>query len=63
MVGKRGRTLVSNKAMPVNEKEEEPACEMIIRKGKMHAADDSSKCMAQLDGLRRVADGARKSLL
>ena len=63
MAGKRGRTLMNNKAMPVNEEEKYPTCEMIIRNGKMHAADDSSKCMAQLDGLRRVADGARKSLL
>ena len=59
----RGSTLTSNKAMPVGEKEEEPADERSIRAGKMHAADESSKCVAQLDGLRRVAEGARKSLL
>ena len=54
---------MNNSAMPVNEEEEYPACKMVIGNGRMQAAADSSKCMGQLDGLRRVADGARNSLL
>ena len=36
---------------------------MVIRPGRTQAIAESSKCMAQLDGLRRVEAGARNSLL
>ena len=61
--GMRGSTLMTNSNVPMNEKEEEAPCPKVIRPGRMHAVAQSGKCMAQLEGLRRVEAGARNSLL
>ena len=64
MVGMRRRPPAIDKAMPTGECGIcHDAVERIFRAGKMHAANESRKCITQLDGFRRHAEGARKRLL
>ena len=63
MTGMRGSTLMMNSDVPMNEKEEDAPCRKVIRPGRMQAIAQSGKCMAQLEGSRRVEAGARNNLL